>query len=298
MAVSLLNDAIVDAGGPPNVITALGEPTIELAQEMMHHPDIAMLAVTGGPGVVAAAMKTNKKVAAAGPGNPPCVVDETADVEKAGRDIVLGAAFDNNIICIAEKEILAVDSIADQLKRAMIKNHAFELNAAQTRTVTDLVLAEPGGPGKEGFPNKKFVGRSAVDIAAAIGLSVPATTRLLLCDVEREHPLIWTEQLMPFMPLCRVDTVDDAIDLAVDCEHGYRHTAIMHSTNIQKLSKMAKIMNCSIFIKNGPSYAGIGAGGAGYTSFTIASPTGDGLTRARTFSRLRRCTLVDYFRIV
>jgi acyl-CoA reductase-like NAD-dependent aldehyde dehydrogenase len=296
--INLLNKAIVEAGGPVNLLTCIDIPTIESAKELMTHKKIAILVVTGGPAVVKTAMNSGKKVIAAGPGNPPCVVDETADLAKAGKHIVDGASFDNNLICICEKEIIVVASIADRLKEEMKKNGAYELNEDQIKKITELVILEPGGPGKEGCVNKKYVGQNADFIAKAIGLAVPASTRLLLCEVGREHPLIWTEQLMSLMPLVRVNDVDTAIDLAVECEHGFRHTAIMHSLNIAKLSKMAKAMNCSIFIKNGPSYAGLGQGGAGFASFTIASPTGEGVTRARTFTRERRCTLVDYFRII
>ena len=296
--ISILNKGIVEAGGPRNLITAIENPTIESAQEMMNHPKISILVVTGGPAVVKAAMGTSKKTIAAGPGNPPCVVDETADIVKAGKDIVAGASFDNNIICICEKETIVVDSVADSLKAEMQKNGAYLLTPEQVRQVTELVIADPGKPGHEGAPNKKFVGQNASKIASAIGLNIPESTRLLLCEVDANHPLVWTEQLMPVMPIVRIPNVDDAIDLAVRCEHGFRHTAVMHSLNIAKLSKMAKAMNCSLFVKNGPSYAGLGKDGAGFASFTIASPTGDGLTRARTFTRERRCTLVDYFRII
>jgi|WetSurMetagenome_2_1015567.scaffolds.fasta_scaffold49573_4 acyl-CoA reductase-like NAD-dependent aldehyde dehydrogenase len=296
--ISLLNGAITEAGGPANLLTCIDEPTIDSAKELMSHPDIAILVVTGGPAVVKVAMNSGKKVIAAGPGNPPCVVDETADLVKAARDIVSGAGFDNNVICICEKEIIVVDSVADRLKEELKKNGAVELNAEQIKRITELVICDPGGPGKEGAAEKKYIGKNADFIAREIGLMVPQSTRLLLCEVGKDHPLVWTEQLMPVMPLVRVKDVDAAIDLAVECEHGFRHTAIMHSLNIAKLSKMAKAMNCSIFIKNGPSYAGLGHGGAGFASFTIASPTGEGVTRARTFTRERRCTLVDYFRII
>jgi propionaldehyde dehydrogenase len=296
--IGLLNKAIIEAGGPANLLTCIDNPTIETAKELMSHKKIAILVVTGGPAVVKTAMNSGKKVIAAGPGNPPCVVDETADIAKAGKDIVDGASFDNNVICICEKEIICVASIADRLKEEMKKNGAYELNDDQIKKITELVICEAGGPGKEGAAEKKYVGKNASYIAKAIGLNIPESTRLLLCEVGREHPLVWTEQLMPVMPLVRVKDVDAAIDLAVECEHGFRHTAIMHSLNIAKLSKMAKVMNCSIFIKNGPSYAGLGNGGAGFASFTIASPTGDGVTRARTFTRERRCTVVDYFRII
>jgi acyl-CoA reductase-like NAD-dependent aldehyde dehydrogenase len=296
--IDFLNRAIVSAGGPANMLCTVAEPTIQSAQRLFEHQEIDLLVVTGGPGVVRAAMQSTKKVIAAGPGNPPCVVDETADLVKAGRDIVNGTGFDNNIVCIDEKEILAVASIADALKAELVNNGAFPLSRSQVDAVTKLVIADPGGPGHEGAPNKEFVGRDACLIARAIGADVPEDTRILLCEVDGEHPLVWTEQLMPVIPLVRCADADAAIDLAFACEHGFRHTAVMHSRNIEKLSRMAKVMNCSLFVKNGSAYNGVGFGGAGFTSWTIASPTGDGLTRATTFSRERRCTLVDYFRIV
>ncbi len=296
--IGLLNEAIRKAGGPENLLVTVSSPTIESGKEMMQHPLINLLTVTGGPGVVGQAMKTTKKVIAAGPGNPPSVVDETADIEKAARDLVNGAGFDNNIVCICEKEIVVVRSVADRLKSEMVKAGAFELTGDQIKRVTELVIADPGRKGYEGAPNKKYVGKNADFIAAEIGLRVPEETKILLMEVDVSHPLLWTEQLMPVIPLVRVDTVDEAIDLALDLEHGFRHSASMHSLNIAKLSKMAKLINASLFVKNGSNFNGMGSGGAGYTSFTIASPTGEGFTRARTFTRERRCALIDYFRIV
>ncbi len=296
--IDFLNRAVTAAGGPANLLCTVAEPTIQSAQSLFEHPEVDLLVVTGGPAVVRAAMKSAKKVIAAGPGNPPCVVDETADLVKAGRDIVSGTGLDNNIICIDEKEILAVTSIADALKAELVKNGAYELSRAQIESVTRLVIADPGSPGHEGAPNKQFVGKNASHIARAAGVQAPEQSRILLCEVEAEHPLVWTEQLMPVIPLVRLKDVDEAIDLAFACEHGFRHTAVMHSLNVAKLSRMARVMNCSLFVKNGSAYNGLGFGGAGFTSWTIASPTGEGMTRASTFSRERRCALIDYFRIV
>jgi len=298
MTVGLLNEAIEKAGGPANLIVTIEEPTIESAQMLMRHPLINLLTVTGGPAVVAQAQKSSKKVIAAGPGNPPVVIDETANIEKAARDIVAGTGFDNNIVCICEKELIVVRQIADRLKDEMKSCGAFELDSEQIRAVTELVIDRPGRKGDEGAVNKGWVGKDAAVIAREIGLDIPSDTRILLCEVDESHPLVWTEQLMPVIPLVRVDNVDEAIDLAVDCEHGFRHSASMHSTNIDKLSKMAKVINCSLFVKNGSNFNGMGFGGTGYTSFTIASPTGEGFTRARDFTRERRCVLVDNFRIV
>ncbi len=296
--VGMLNDAISGEGGPSNLLCAAASPTIESANQLMRHPGVGLLVVTGGPAVVKAAMGSGKKAICAGPGNPPCVVDQTADIAKAGRDIVDGAGFDHNVVCICEKEVLAVAVITDALKDAMRASGAYELTGAQIEAVTRLVIAEPGGQGREGAPNKAFVGKSPRYIAKAAGIEVPAETRLLLMEVGRDHPLVWTEQLMPVLPLVRMASADEAIDFAAVVERGNRHTAMIHSHDIAKLSRMARLMNCSLFVKNGPCYAGLGQGGAGYTSFTIASPTGEGVTRARTFTRERRCTLVDFFRIV
>lgn len=298
LAVSLLNEASRRAEGPENLVVTVAEPTIETGRHMMTHKDIALLCVTGGPNVVRVAMQSMKKVIAAGPGNPPAVVDETADIPKAAFDIVMGASLDNNIICTDEKEVLVVSSVADELKREMLKSPVIELSRDETDRLTRLVIKDPGSEGHEGMANKEYVGKNASVLADAIGLRVPPDTRLLICEVDAMHPLVWTEQLMPVLPIVRFPNVDEAIAFAVRCEHGFRHTASMHSRNIDKLSKMAKAMNCSLFVKNGSNFNGLGEGGAGYASYTIASPTGEGFTRPRTFTRERRCTLVGAFRIV
>jgi len=296
--VQILNQAIVRAGGPHNLITTVPEPTIESAQRMMQHPDIDLLAVTGGPGVVRVAMNSGKKAICAGPGNPPAVVDETADIEQAAADIIKGASFDNNLVCILEKEIIAVDTIADQLKAVMLKRGVVELTRYQMDRLLKVILAEDHGPGKHGVINKKFVGKNPSVILREIGMTVGDDVRLAIAEVPRDHQLVWTEQLMPVIPLVRVSTADEAIDLAKAVEQGMGHTATMHSKNLDNLSRMAREINTSIFIKNGPSLAGLGFGGEGYASFSIASPTGEGVTSAKDFSRVRRCVLVDAFRIV
>jgi acyl-CoA reductase-like NAD-dependent aldehyde dehydrogenase len=296
--ISLLNDAIAAAGGPRNVLCAAANPSIESAGELMKHRGVALLVVTGGPGVVKAAMASGKKAICAGPGNPPVVVDQTEDIAKAARDIVAGAGFDNNVVCTCEKEIFVVESVADRLKQEMLARGAYELTGGQVQAVTRVALPQDAGPGRHSPPSKDFVGKDPAVIAREAGFDVPADTRILFMDVDSAHPLVWSEQLMPVIPLVRMRNADEAIDLAVKAEHGFRHTAMIHSHDIEKLSRMAKVMNCSLFVKNGPNFAGLGEGGAGYASFTIASPTGEGLTRARTFTRERRCTLVDYFRII
>ncbi len=296
--VRLINRAVVAAGGPPDLITAVGEPTVATALALMTHPGVRLLAVTGGAGVVKVAMKSGKRAICAGPGNPPVVVDETADLDAAGRDVVQGASFDNNIICVDEKEVFVTEKAAAPFLAAMKKHGAYLADAADLRALERTIFAETHGPGEHAVMDKDLIGRNAGVILERAGIGRGADPRLIVCEVPAEHPLVWTEQMMPVLPVVRVPDVDAAIDLAVRAEQGCGHSASMHSHDITALSRMARVMNTSIFVKNGPIHAGLAEGGEGYTSFTIASPTGEGLTGPVAFSRLRRCVMVDHFRIV
>ncbi len=296
--IELLNSAITAEGGPPDVLACVTEPTIETAQALMKHPKVKLVVVTGGGAVVREAMNSHKKVIAAGPGNPPAVVDETADLDSAAKHLVSGASLDNNIVCICEKEVLAVDSVVDRLKSKMADNGAIEIKGRDIDRLRDLIIKEDRGPSKHAVTKREFVGKDAALLLSEIGIKSGGDPRLIICETPESHPFVWTELLMPVLPIVRVRDADQGIVLAKRVEHGFGHSAVMHSTDITMLSKMARFINTTIFVKNGPSYAGLGFGGEGFTSFTIASPTGEGLTSARTFTRMRRCVLVDYFRIV
>lgn len=298
LAITLLNKAIVAAGGPNNLLVTVAEPNIETAQRLFQYAGIGLLVVTGGDAVVASARKhTNKRLIAAGAGNPPVVVDETADIAKAAASIVHGASFDNNIICADEKVLIAVEAIADELIAEMQRRDAVLLTREQTAKLLPLLLKNIDDNG-HGTVSRDWVGRDAARIAAAIGLTVPAQTRLLLAETDCRHPFAVTELMMPVLPVVRVKDVDQAIALAVTLEGGCHHTAAMHSNSVQNMNRMANAIDTSIFVKNGPCIAGLGLGGEGWTTMTITTPTGEGVTCARTFVRLRRCTLVDAFRIV
>jgi aldehyde dehydrogenase len=264
----------------------------------MGHREVRLLTVTGGIAVVREAMKSGKRAICAGPGNPPSVVDETADLAQAAQDVLRGASFDNNIICTDEKEVIVVDSVAAEFKRHMAHHGAIEIDAPQTERLMQSIFVEVPPRGKYGQMNKDFIGKNAGVLLREIGIEVGDEVRLVLTDVEPDHPLVLSEQMMPILPLVRVRTADEGIDLAKQVEHGFRHTATMHSKNLDHLSRMARVMDCSIFVKNGPSMAGLGYDGEGFCSYTIASPTGEGITNPVSFSRIRRCTLKDAFRIV
>ena len=290
--IDLMNKAVISEGGPPNLFTTILTPTIDSAQRLMKHPGIKLLVVTGGPAVVAVAMKSGKRVIAAGPGNPPVVVDDTADLDKAGQDIVTSASCDNNIICVIEKEIIVTQGAAEGLKKSLIKHGAVELGSYQAKRLEKVVLDE------KGHPNKQWVGKDVQQILKQIGMDIDPHKRLAVVDTGPDHPFAKEEMLMPVVPFIRVKDIDSAIHLAYRLEAGCFHTAVIHSKNIEHMHRMAVKMNTSIFVKNGMALAGLGLGGEGPCSFTIASPTGEGLTTARHFTRTRRCVLSGYFRIV
>ena len=297
--IKMLNKAITEETGINNLLTCVKEPSIESAQQLFTFPGINLLVVTGGEAVVKAARDiTNKRLIAAGAGNPPVVVDETADLKRAARSIYDGASFDNNIVCCDEKEIIAVESIADELKQELTHCGAVQLNRDQAEAIAREVLLDYPGP--DARPNPKWVGRDAYELASAGGFSVPESCRLLIVDVGRETDYIFArmEQMMPLIPVLRARDFDEALDWAMLLEGGRFHTAGMHSRNIEYMDAMATRINTSLFVKNGPHVAGLGAGGEGWTSMTISTPTGEGVTNAATFVRLRRCTLVGSFRIV
>ena len=233
-------------------------------------------------------MKSGKKVIGAGPGNPPVIVDETANIERAAKDIVDGASFENNIPCIAEKETFVVKSVGNALVEGMVRSGAQLIDSAQAQRLLETVLIKKDS----GYViNRAFVGRDAGYLLKSAGIPVQGEPKLVVTVTTKDHPFVTTEMLMPVMPVVFVEDVNEAIDCAVEAEHGNHHSAHMHSTNVENLSRASQALDTTIFVKNGPSYAGIGFGGEGFTTFTIATPTGEGLTSARTFTRTRRCTL-------
>ena len=290
--ITMLNKALEEAGAPKNLIVTVKEPSIENTNAMMEHPKVRVLVATGGPAIVKKVMSTGKKAIGAGAGNPPVVVDETANVEKAAIDIVNGCSFDNNVPCVAEKEVFAVDQICDYLIHYMKLNGAYEIKDRNTiQKLLELVTNENGGP------KVSFVGKNASYILSKLGINVDDNIKIIIMEVDKDHHFVKEEMMMPILPIVRTRDVDEAIEYAYIAENGNRHTAIMHSKNVDKLTKMARLLETTIFVKNAPSFAGLGVGGEGNTTFTIAGPTGEGLTTAKSFCRKRRCIMVDAFNI-
>jgi acyl-CoA reductase-like NAD-dependent aldehyde dehydrogenase len=295
-AVRDINDAIVKAGGPPNCVGCLEEPSVPSAQSLMTHPKVKLIAVTGGHGVVQFARQTGKRVIAGGPGNPPVVVDETADLDHAAKCIIEGASFCNCMPCASEKEIFVVHPVADELKDFLKKYGAYEITREQGEALMKHIFKEVKGPGQPGVINMDFIGKPPSFILRAIGLEVGPEAKIVILETDKDHPLVWTEQIMPVLPIVRCKDAEEAIRLGVAAEQGLGHTIVMHSTDLNNLSKMASRADACAFVKNGSSLAGVGVTGEGYTSFHIATD-GEGHTRPRTFTRVRRCAISNDFRL-
>lgn len=295
VGVQAFNEAIRAEIGIDNLLSIIDPPTIESANTLFEHRDVRLLVVTGGPAVARAALACKKRAIVAGPGNPPVVVDHTADLDVAAESIVAGGAFDNNLLCIGEKEVFAVHSIFDPLMTAMANHGGYRLGEQQIRDLEQAVFEKKDG--KEVL-RKEFVGKDPWVLGQAIGVRVPQETQILFGETGEESPFVDHEQMMPFLPFVRTGDVDSAIALAKKYEHGYKHTAILHSNDVRTMTRMGREMETTIFVVNGPSMAGLGLGGEGFISFSIATPTGEGVLSPMTFTRQRRCSVIDGLRVI
>ena len=285
--------------GVDNLISIITEPTLETADTMFKHRDVNLIAVTGGPGVARAAMQQAKRAIVAGPGNPPVVVDETADLDRAARGIITGGAYDNNLLCLAEKQVFVVGSVFDAMMAAMERAGAVRLNGSEVDTLTRVAITSVGeGEKKHDVASRDFLGKDAAVLAKGAGKTISADVELVFGETDYDNPFVPVEQMMPFIPFVRCRDVDEAIDRAKESEHGFRHTSIIHSNDVRNMTHMGRVMDTTLFVKNGASVAALGNGGEGYGSYSIAGPTGEGVTTPLTFTRERRCTMVESLRIL
>lgn len=301
LAVRAFNEAIKRELGVENLIATIESPSLESFDQLCKNEHIALLAVTGGPGVVNAAMKSGKRAICAGPGNPMVVVDATADLARAARDIVTGGAFDNNLLCIGEKAVFVISSVFDRFCEELAKAGGARINATQLEQLTAAAFTfKPGEGGgcSHAAVNRALVGADASKLAEHAGASVPSGTQLLFAETDADHPFVQEEQMMPMMPIVRVPDFNTAVREAKRAEHNYRHSAIIHTKDVDHMTYMAREMDTTLFVKNGPSVAGLGLGGEGYLSYSIATTTGEGITTPKTFTRIRRCVLVENLRII
>jgi aldehyde dehydrogenase len=298
VAVREFNQAIEREIGISNVVTIVETPSLDSFNELCASEDLNLLCVTGGPGVVNSAMKSGKRAICAGPGNPPVLVDETANLDKAAAGIIFGGSFDNNLLCIGEKEIFVVDAVYNKFLEALKKAGAAQLNSGQLDRLTKAAFTDSIDAGVCSHPvlNRDLVGRDPSVLADIAGASIASGTELLFAETEADHPFVFEEQMMPMVPVIRVRDVQEGIERSIVAEHGYKHSAMIHSLNVEHMTQMLQALDCTLFVKNGACLAGLGTGGEGYSSFSIATTTGEGITTPKTFTRTRRCVLVDSLR--
>ncbi len=293
----LFNQAISAATGIDNLVCVIVEPTLESAKELFTHADVKLLSITGGPGVVAAALRSGKRAICAGPGNPPAVVDASADIPNAAQCILEGCTYDNNLLCLSEKEVFVESPVFDEFMNALQAVGGYRLNTQQMDDLSKICLTFPKDGGHPSA-NREFVGAEPEVIARKIGVRVPTGCRLLFGQTSAHHPFVVAEQMMPILPIVKCDTFEQAVECAKDAEHGFGHTAVIHSRLVDHMTHMGKEMNTTLFVKNGPSVAGNGAGGEGYGGYSIACSTGEGVVTPLTYTRLRRCAMIDNLRII
>jgi len=145
--------------------------------------------------------------------------------------------------------------------------------------------------------NRALIGKDVTVLAQAAGVNAPAGAPLLFAETEANHPFVQEEQMMPFLPVVRVRSVEEGIEGSRIAERGYKHSAMIHSHDVANMTAMAKALETTLFVKNGSCLAGLGNGGEGYPNFSIATTTGEGICNPRTFTRMRRCVMVDKLRI-
>jgi len=300
VAVRAYNEAIYRETGIENIVCVVEKPTLDSFNAICKSEHVRLLLVTGGPMVVKAAMQTGKRAICAGPGNPPVLVDDTCCPTRAAKAIIAGAAFDNNLLCIGEKEVFVLDSAADKLMQEMSENGAVKLNAAQLERLTQAAFTFKEGQGggcAHANVNKEFIGKAPSVLAQAAGINLPAGTQLLFAETDAQHAFVEEEQMMPFLPIVRVKSIEEGIERSLEAERGYKHTSIIHSHDVEHMTAMARALDTTLFVKNGSCMTGLGLGGEGYLSYSIATPTGEGITNPKTFTRIRRCVMVDNLRI-
>jgi aldehyde dehydrogenase len=299
LAVRTFNEAIHAALGIENLACTVEKPTLESFDAIAKSEHVRLLCVTGGPFVVKAAMASGKRAICAGPGNPPVIVDGTGSLAKAAADVLAGASFDNNLLCIGEKQVFVLEHVADRFMTELAAAGAAKLTSSQLAKLSAAAFTNAKDAGGCSHPvlNRKLVGADAAVLAQHAGAQVSADCPLLFAETDAEHVFVMEEQMTPMLPVVRVKNFDDAVVAAAKSEHGYKHSCVIHSLNVERMTQMARALDTTLFVKNGASTAGLGLGGEGYLSYSIATTTGEGITTPETFTRTRRCVMVDNLRI-
>lgn len=254
-AARIVRDAAIAAGAPENCIQWIETPSIEATNALMNHPGVALVLATGGAGMVKAAYSTGKPALGVGPGNVPCYIEKSANLERACTDLMLSKTFDNGMICASEQAVIVDECLADDFERIMKENNCYFLNKEETKKVSDYVI----NPQKQAV-NAAVVGKPAAWIAEQAGVKVPEKTKILIAllpDVGPEYPLS-REKLSPVLAYFKVKDWHQGFEYAQKMLNlgGLGHSAVIHSTNNDLITLYGETMKVGRVISNSPSSQG------------------------------------------
>jgi acetaldehyde dehydrogenase/alcohol dehydrogenase len=259
LAANLVLKAAVAAGAPEDIIGWIDEPTLELTNQLMHHPAIRLILATGGPGMVQAAYSSGKPAIGVGSGNTPVVIDETADQTRAVASILMSKTFDNGMICASEQAVVAVDAIYDSIRDRFSRHGGYILNKKEADAVRNIIIVG-------GRVNAKIVGQGAPKIAELAGISVPPTTKVLIgeaTDISMDEPFA-REKLSTILALYRAKDFKDAVVMAgkLVAMGGMGHTSVLYTDQDQQKERVnffgEQMKTSRILINTPASYGGIG----------------------------------------
>ncbi|VEJ55804.1 bifunctional acetaldehyde-CoA/alcohol dehydrogenase [Pragia fontium] len=258
-AANIVLQAAIAAGAPKDIIGWIDVPSVELSNQLMHHPDINLILATGGPGMVKAAYSSGKPAIGVGAGNSPVVIDETADIKRAVASILMSKTFDNGVICASEQSVIVIDKIYDAVRERFASHGGYMLQGKELKAVQGIIL-------KNGGINAAIVGQPAVKIAEMAGINVPATTKVLIgevTDVDESEPFAH-EKLSPMLAMYRAKNFNDAVDKAekLVAMGGIGHTSGLYTDQDNQSERIAyfgdKMKTARILINTPTSQGGIG----------------------------------------
>lgn len=272
-AARILKNAAIKAGAPKNCIQWIEEPSMEASNELMKHEGIAIILATGGPGMVKSAYSSGKPALGVGPGNVPCFIEKSADIDEAVNDLILSKTFDNGMICASEQAVIIEEVVYEKVIDLMKKLKCYFVNDKERALLQDTVINN-----KTQSLNPNIVGQSAYDIAKMSGFEVEKDTKILVAEVSgvgEEYPLTM-EKLSPILACIKVKDEKEGIEKCVEMTEfgGIGHTAVIHSNNNEVILEFSKKVKTGRLLVNTPSSQG--AIGGIYTTNTPSLTLGCG----------------------
>ncbi|SDW51160.1 bifunctional acetaldehyde-CoA/alcohol dehydrogenase [Paenibacillus sp. PDC88] len=257
-AARILRDAAIKEGAPADCIQWIDAPSMEKTNELMNHPDVALILATGGGAMVKAAYSCGKPALGVGPGNVPCFIEKTANLNQAVTDLILSKSFDNGMICASEQAVIVEEPVYDEVKKRMVADGCYFVTKDEAAKLTTYAISAD-----KCAVNPKIVGQSAVDIAKMSGIVVPENTKILVAELDgvgEKFPLS-AEKLSPILACYKVKTVEQGIERAAEIVSfgGMGHSSVIHSNDDEVISRFADhLKTCRILVNSPSTHGAIG----------------------------------------